>query len=182
MKTTLLSLALLIALTNFAQPVYMTRTGQISFYSKTPMENIDAINNEVTSMINPATGEMVFAILIKSFRFERALMEEHFNENYMESDKFPKATFSGKISNLGNIDFTKNGNYPTRVEGELTIHGVKKVITSPGIINISGDKVTATSTFPLHLADFNITIPSLVADKISETVEVKVNCEYQPKK
>lgn len=182
MKSSLLSLTLLITIASFAQPMYMTRNGQISFYSKTPMENIDAVNNEVTAMINSSTGELAFAVLIKSFRFERALMEEHFNENYMESDKFPKATFSGKITNPGNVNFNANGNYPVSVEGELTIHGVKKSITSTGTINISGSKVTALSTFLVRLADYNISIPALVADKISETVEVKVNCEYQPKK
>jgi len=182
MKSSLLSLTLLITTASFAQPMYMTRNGQISFYSKTPMENIDAVNNEVTAMINSSTGELAFAVLIKSFRFERALMEEHFNENYMESDKFPKATFSGKITNPGNVNFNTNGNYPVSVEGELTIHGVKKSITSTGTINISGSKVTTLSTFLVRLADYNISIPALVADKISETVEVKVNCEYQPKK
>ena len=93
----------------FSQSLFMTRSGQISFFSKTSMENIDAMNNEVTSILNTGTGEVVFAVLVKSFRFEKALMEEHFNENYLESNKFPKSTFQGKITNLTSIDFAKEG-------------------------------------------------------------------------
>jgi len=181
MKITPLILAILITSVSLAQTLYITRNGQISFFSKTPMENIDATNNEVTSMINSTTGEMVYAVLIKSFRFERALMEEHFNENYLESDKFPKATFSGKIINSDKIDFSKNGNYQATVEGELTIHGIKKPVSSTGTIIVAGTKLSATSMFSIRLADYNIKIPSLVADKISETIDIKVNCEYQPK-
>ena len=181
MKITPLILTLLITSASLAQTLYITRNGQISFFSKTPMENIDATNNEVTSMINSTTGEMVYAVLIKSFRFERALMEEHFNENYLESDKFPKATFSGKIINSDKIDFSKSGNYQANVEGELTIHGIKKPISSTGTITISGNKLSANSMFSIRLADYDIKIPSLVADKISETIDIKVNCEYQPK-
>jgi hypothetical protein len=164
-----------------AQNLYMTRSGQISFFSKTPMENIEAVNNEVTSMLNPATGEMVFAVLIKGFRFERALMEEHFNENYMESDKMPKAAFQGKINNLTAVDFKKDGSYAVTVSGELTIHGVKQQISAPGIVLVSKDKISVTSSFSVKPPDYKITIPSLVAEKIADTIEVKVNCQYLPK-
>ncbi len=182
MKNLVIIFLVVMATDALAQSILMTRTGQISFYSKTPMENIDAVNNEVTSMLNTQTAEVAYAVLIKSFRFEKALMEEHFNENYMESTKFPKATFSGKIVNPGEINFSKNGKYAAKVEGEMTIHGVKQPLTSSGIIEVAGDKVTVASTFTLKLADFEIKIPSLVADKISETIEVKVNCLYEPKK
>lgn len=145
------------------------------------MENIEAVNNEVTSMLNPGNGEVVFAILIKSFRFEKALMEEHFNENYLESDKLPKATFQGKITNLSEIDFTKDGMYPATIEGDMTIHGVKQHVVSTGSLVITKDKILATSTFQIKPADYKITIPSLVADKIANSIEVKVNCQYAPK-
>ena len=164
----------------FAQ-IYMTRSGQISFFSKTPLENIEGINNEVTSLLDAGKGEVVFAVLIKSFHFDRALMEEHFNENYLESSKFPKATFQGKINNLASIDFKKNGVYPADVEGDLTIHGVKQHVVTKGTITVSGGKVSATSTFIIKLADYKVEIPSLVADKISETLEIRVNCKYEPK-
>ena len=180
MKTTILSL--LVILTshyNFAQTIYMTRNGQVSFFSKTPMENIDAINNEVSSMINTGTGEIVFAVLVKSFRFEKALMEEHFNENYMESNKFPKSTFQGKISNLAAIDFSKEGTYPATVEGELSMHGVKQHVTATGTIAIAKEGVSVTSDMAVKLADYKIERPALVAEKIAETIDVKINCQYK---
>ncbi len=164
-----------------SQSIQMTRSGQVSFFSKTPMENIEAVNNEVTSLIDTSKGEVVFAILIKSFHFDRALMEEHFNENYMESNKFPKATFQGKITNASKIDFKKDGIYETTVEGDLTIHGIKQKQSATGTLTIKAGKISATSTFTIKLADYNVEIPSLVAEKISKTVEIKVNCQYEPK-
>jgi polyisoprenoid-binding protein YceI len=159
----------------------MTRSGQISFHSKTPIENIDGINNEVTSMIDTGNGDIVFAVLIKSFHFEKALLEEHFNENYMESTKFPKATFQGKIINASAINFAKDGNYQATVEGDLTIHGIKQKQTATGSITVTKGKISAVSTFTIKLADYKIEIPDIVAEKISETIEIKVNCQYEPK-
>lgn len=170
-----------IGLSAFSQTVYMTRSGQISFFSKTPMENINGINNEVTSMLDAGKGDLVFAVLIKSFHFEKALMEEHFNENYLESTKFPKATFQGKITNSSSINFTKDGSYPATVEGDLTMHGVKQRQTASGTITVANGKISAVSTFTIKLVDYKIERPSLVADKISETIEIRVNCQYEPK-
>jgi polyisoprenoid-binding protein YceI len=170
-----------LALAGFTQSIFMTRSGQISFFSKTPMENIDGTNNEVTSIMDTGKGELVFAVLVKSFRFEKALMEEHFNENYMESSKFPKATFQGKITNASSIKFDKDGTYNATVEGDLTIHGVKQHQTYTGTITVSKGKITAISNFTVKLADYNIEVPSLVAEKISPTIEIRVNCQYEPK-
>jgi hypothetical protein len=172
----------LINMMSYAQNIYMTRNGQASFFSKTPMENIEAVNNEVNSMINPITGEIVFAILVKGFRFEKALMEEHFNENYMESNKIPKSTFQGKIINLAKVDFTSDGSYPITVDGDLTIHGVKKHITPSGTLTVDNDKVTVMSSFLVKLADFNIERPALVTEKIAESVEIKIDCRYETKR
>lgn len=166
---------------SMAQGIFMTRTGQVSFYSETPIENIEGVNNEVTSMINTDTGEIVFAILVKGFHFEKALMEEHFNENYMESGKIPKSTFQGKITNLSEIDFKKEGNYQAKVEGDLTIHGVKKHVSSTGTIQVKKDGINVESDFDIKLNDFEIEIPSLVADKIAKQISIKVNCAYKPK-
>lgn len=166
----------------FSQTLFMTRSGQISFFSKTSMENIDAVNNEVTSILNTGTGEVVFAVLVKSFRFEKALMEEHFNENYMESNKFPKATFQGKITNLTTIDFAKEGSYAVTIQGDLTLHGVKQAVTSAGQLEVGKGKVIVTGSFPVTLADYKIEVPSLVTEKISKTIDVRVNCKYDPKK
>lgn len=165
----------------FSQSLYITRSGQISFFSKTAVENIDGKNNEVTSMLDTGKGDLVFAVLIKSFHFEKALMEEHFNENYMESNKYPKATFQGKINNLSSINFNKDGTYEATIEGDLTIHGVKQRQTTTGKITVSKGKIAAISDFTIKLADYNIERPSLVADKISPTIEIHVNCLYEPK-
>jgi hypothetical protein len=170
-----------LALVGFSQSIFMTRNGQISFFSKTPVENIEGVNNEVTSMLDTGKGDLVFAVLIKSFHFEKALMEEHFNENYMESNTYPKATFQGKIKNLSAINFTKDGTYEATIEGDLTIHGVKQLHKAVGTITISKGKIAAVSTFTLKLADYKIEIPSLVADKVSPTIEIRVNCQYEPK-
>ncbi len=180
-KILALATFMMLSVTSFTQSIYMTRSGQISFFSKTPMENIEAINNEVTSMLDIGKGDLVFAVLIKSFHFDRALMEEHFNENYMESSKLPKATFQGKINNLSDINFTKDGTYEATITGDLTIHGVKQAHKGNGMITVSKGKISGVSNFTVKVADYNILIPSLVADKISPTIEIRVNCIYEPK-
>lgn len=165
-----------------AQHIYMTKTGKVSFYSraKSP-EKVEADNNEVSSILNTGTGDMVFAILLKSFHFERALMEEHFNENYVESNKFPKSTFKGKVTNFSSVNFSKDGAYPVTVEGELTLHGVTKKVTYTGSFTIKAGKINGTSKFTIKLKDYNISIPSLVADKISEDIDVTMDCIYELK-
>ena len=164
-----------------AQDVFMTRHGQISFFSKTPLENIDAVNNEVSSALNLQSGEIGFAVLIRSFHFERALMEEHFNENYMESDNIPKASFKGKINNIGSVTMTKDGSYNVIADGDLTIHGVTKKVSIPGTITVKGGQPELTSKFKIVPKDYNIKIPSLVADKIADAMSVSVDCKYEKK-
>jgi polyisoprenoid-binding protein YceI len=181
MKIITLIIGLIISSASFSQTLFMTRSGQISFFSKTQVENIDAVNNEATSIMNIKTGEVAFAVLVKSFRFQRALMEEHFNENYMESDKFPKATFSGRILNIEAIDLSKNGSYPIEISGDLTIHGVTQNIKTNGVLTVANTQLSATSTFPIRLENYKIEIPALVSDKIAKEIEIKVNCVYQPK-
>lgn len=165
----------------FAQK-YMTRTGKVTFFSSTPVENIEAFNNEAASVIDAKTGDVVFQVPIKSFKFEKQLMQEHFNENYMESDKFPKAEFKGKIANPGSVDFTKDGSYTVKVQGKMTIHGVTKEVSLPGTIVVKGGSVTANSKFNVRTADYGIKIPSVVAGKIAETIEVTVNSILNPVK
>lgn len=162
--------------------VHITKTGKISFSSRSKLENIDAVNNEVSSVINTQNGEMVFAVLMKGFHFQRALMEEHFNENYVESDKYPKATFKGKITNLSTVNFTADGNYKVKVSGDLTIHGVTKKTDADGTITVKGGKISAISKFSVKIKDYNISIPSVVKDKISEDIDIVVDCKYEAKK
>lgn len=183
MKSLLVSALICTTITvcSFAQSLFITRNGKISFLSKTPIENIEAVNNEVTSLLDIEKGELVFAVLVKSFHFDKALMEEHFNENYLESSKFPKATFNGKILNLNKVNFKVSGTYEVEVGGDLTIHGVKQYQTATGTIIVSADKIEATSNLVIKLSDHKIEIPALVAEKISKTVEINVNCIYAPR-
>lgn len=155
---------------------YLTKTGTVSFFSAAPLENIEAVNKQLTAMLNPVTGEVAFKLLIKSFVFEKALMQEHFNENYMESDKYPDSKFTGKILDFNKVDISKNGTYPVSAEGDLTIHGVTKKITAPGTLEVKDGKIFLKSKFNVTVADYNITIPKAVADNIAKVVEVTVDC------
>ena len=159
---------------------YMTKNGFIGFYSHTPMEDIKAENNQVVGALDISTGEMVFQALIKSFHFDRALMEEHFNENYMESDKIPKSMFKGKITNLSAVDFTKNGAYDVTVEGDLTIHDVTNKITTKGTIEVVSGGINANSKFNIIPEDYKITIPGVVREKINKNLEVTIAMKYAP--
>jgi hypothetical protein len=159
---------------------YMTKNGYIGFFSHTSLEDIKGDNNQVASILDISTGEIVFQALIKSFHFDRALMEEHFNENYMESDKFPKSSFKGKITNLSSVDFSKNGNYSVTVEGDLTIHDVTNKISTKGTIEVITDGINANSKFNIVPEDYNIIIPGVVRDKIDKNLEVTVSMKYNP--
>ena len=158
---------------------FITKNGKISLFSKTDAENIDAVNNQAVSVINTQTGSVAFSVLVNGFLFKKALMQEHFNENYMESDKFPKATFAGTITNLSDINFGKDGSYKATVKGKMTIHGVTKDVSSTGTIKVSKGAINVTNSFKILLADYGIEIPSVVKDKISKEVEVAVNSDYK---
>lgn len=165
-----------------AQDNYMTRNGQISFFSSTPLEDIKATNNEVASVVNKKTGSVQFIVLIKSFQFRKAAMQGHFNgKDYMDSDRFPKAELKGNIANISAVDFTKDGTYPVTVEGTLNMHGVSNKIRIPGNIIVKGNTITASSVFTIKLADYQISVPTIVSKKVAEKVEVTVNCNYQLK-
>lgn len=163
-----------------AQDNYMTRNGQISFFSTTPLEDIKAINNEVASVINRKTGSVQFIVLIKSFQFRKAAMQDHFNgKDYMDSDRYPKAELKGTIINISTVDFTKDGTYPVTVEGTLNMHGVSNKIKTAGNIILKGNSLTSSAVFTIRLADYKISVPTIVSKKIAEKVEVTVNCNYQ---
>ncbi len=153
----------------FAQK-YMTRTGKISFNATVPAspEKIEGVNNEVANIVDAKTGDVIFQVLVKSFKFERALMEEHFNENYMESDKFPKSDFRGKINDVASVNFSKDGTYNVKVSGKLTMHGVTKDVTVPGTVTVKGTSVILKAKFTLNLKEYNVVVPALVADKVAK--------------
>jgi hypothetical protein len=159
-----------------AQKRYFTKTGIISFNASTALEDVNAINKSTTCIFDANTGQIDFQLLIKGFEFKKALMQEHFNENYLESSKYPKSTFKGKVTNIDKVDFQKDGSYPVTVTGILEIHGVKKEITANGQFQVSGETILSSAEFSVRLEDFQIAIPSLVKDKISKTATIKVNC------
>ena len=175
----LLFFFLIIVLSINAQK-YMTKNGYIGFFSHTSMEDIKGDNNQVAAVLDITTGEMVFQALIKSFHFDRALMEEHFNENYMESDKIPKSVFKGKITNLSSVDFTKPGTYEVTVEGDLTIHDVTNKISTKGTIEVISSGINASSKFKIVPEDYKINIPGVVRDKIDKSMGVTIAMKYLP--
>lgn len=180
MKRIILIIFLLSAICAVNAQKFITRTGYISFFSHTPLETIKAENNQVVGALDLSTGEMAFQALIKSFHFERALMEEHFNENYLESDKIPKSTFKGKITNLSSVDFTKKGTYKVTVEGDMTIHDVTNNIKTEGTIEVVDGGINGNSKFMIVPEDYKITIPGVVRDKIDKQFEVTVIMKYTP--
>ena len=175
----ILSIIFITAVSAFAQTKYFSLNGNISFYSSAPLEEIEAHNTSANSVLDAATGQIEFAVLMKAFGFEKALMEEHFNENYVESDKYPKSTFKGKIENISAVDFTKDGTYPVKVSGKFTLHGVTRDIAAPGTIEVKNGEVKAKSEFKIVIADYGIEIPKLVADKVAREVKVTVDVPYQ---
>jgi len=176
---TVILLCLSLVLTANAQK-YMTRNGYIGFFSGTPIEDIKADNNQVASVIDISTGEIVFQVLIKSFKFAKALMEEHFNENYLESEKFPKSTFKGKITNLAAVDFSKPGQYEVIVEGDLNIHDVTNKVSVTGSIEVIPGGINANSKFNVVPEDYKIKIPAIVRENIAKIIEVTVAIRYSP--
>ncbi len=174
------SLALGISNTAFSQEKYFSKTGHIWFYSETALETIEAHNNQVASVININTGAIAFDVLMKSFKFKKALMEEHFNENYIQSGKYPKCTFSGKFVEFKIENFTKDGTYKTSVEGDMTMHGVTKHVKESGSIVVNDGKIIAKSKFNLKPEDYGIEIPGIVRDKIASSMEINVDITYLP--
>lgn len=161
-----------------AQSIYISKDAKVSFYSSAPIEDIEANTNQAVSAINLSTGSIYFKVPIKSFQFERDLMQEHFNSDYLESDKYPFAEFKGQIQPVPSA--AKDGNYPVNVTGQLTIHGVTKPYQGTGSLEIKNGQITALSAFKVKLADHNIKIPRLLLTNIAQVVEVKVNAVYQP--
>ena len=173
---------LLLSIQSVSAQKHFTKTGHISFYSDTPLEKIEAHNKSSNCVLDLATGKLEFATLVKGFQFEKALMQEHFNENYMESTKFPKATFKGQIDNYAKIDVTKNGKTNVKVSGDLTIHGVTKKVSTDAVITVANGKIDTDATFNILVADYGIVIPSLVKDQIAKSVKIKIDATLEPLK
>jgi polyisoprenoid-binding protein YceI len=157
-----------------------TRTGQISFFSAAKMEDITATNKKVSAVVDAAAGTVAVSLDMRDFHFRRSLMEEHFNENYVESEKFPKADFRGKIENAETVKWTVDGVYPIAVNGTLTIHGITKPAVVPLTLVIKDGKAGVSGKFPLKLSDYNVKIPTILSAKIAEVVEVNVVIAMAP--
>lgn len=160
---------------------YRLSSSEVSFFSDAPMEDIEAFNKDTKSIFDASSGEIAFVVPIKSFAFEKSLMQEHFNENYLESDKYPDAKFEGK---LHGYEAGKSGaggdTQQVTAKGKLTIHGVTHEVEVPGTIKINGSGLEMQAVFPVKVADYDIKIPKIVFYNIAEEVEVRVNFQYQP--
>lgn len=175
-KIILLQLFLFVCFAN-AQERFLTKTGKINFYSKAPLEDITADNAKVLSIIDTSTGAMAIQIVMKEFQFKKALMQEHFNENYVESDKFPNATFKGKILNFENINEAKSEYI---VKGTLTIHGVSKETEIKANFIKTDTNILVDGNFMVALKDFDIKIPKIVFMNIAENIKVTFDFKHQP--
>jgi polyisoprenoid-binding protein YceI len=158
---------------------YFTKTGQVSFFSDASLEKIEATNKSATCVFDPASNKIEWGVLIKGFQFEKALMQEHFNENYMESTKFPKATFKGVVSGF---NASHQGSQKVKVSGELTMHGVTKPINIDAVMHVKGTNIEASSTFNVALADYKISIPAVVKDQIAKVVKINISGVLVPLK
>lgn len=163
-----------------AQGRYLTKTGLVSFFSASPIEDIEARNQQVAAVLDFGTGQLAFSVPIKGFVFKRTLMQEHFNENYMESDKYPKATFTGHFVGFDAGLLATAGTHPAQAEGDLTLHGVTHHIRVPATVELRNGQLLAQATFPVASADYNIEIPMLVRNNIAKIISVHVELLCQP--
>jgi len=180
MKSKLFFIAILfLSITSmYAQDIFTTSSAKVSFHSKTPVEDIDGTSNKVASVLNINTKQIYFKIQNTSFQFKEKLMQEHFNENYMESEKYPVSDFNGKI--LDDIDFTKTGTYKVTIVGILNIHGKKKEYKVTGTLLNSGSAIIFNCNFKIKLADHGVEIPTIVFTKIAEQLDVEITANYKP--
>lgn len=171
-----LFITLLYSSTAFGQKIYSTKTGQIKFFSSTPAEDIEAVNNEVDSKLS-SSGQMQFTVLIKGFRFPNSLMQEHFNDDYMESAKFPRGDFKGTLTGMKEADFKKEGTYKVTATGNLTMRGISKPVSVPGTVEVKKGAIIVKAVFKVALKDYNIT-GSEIGKAIAKDIEITVNCQY----
>ncbi len=177
----ILYISLFICTISFGQNKFITKTGTLNFEASVPsFEEVAAKNNSVTVIINIENGEIAALALVKAFRFKNALMEEHFNENYAESNKFPKATFKGKLIEFS---FEKlNTTNDLFIEGELEFHGVTKQFSKiPVSLEYANDKIILSGHFTAHPSDFDIKIPKIVQSKVSDEVQIAFSFELLKK-
>jgi len=184
MKKVILSMAFAAStvLSVHAQSNYVTRTGQATIFSHTAAEDISASNNTVTGVINSGSGDVAISVPVQSFQFERALMQEHFNNsNFMDSKQFPRLTLKGKITNLSAVDFSKNGKYEVTVAGDLTIKGVTNPVTEKATIEVSDGKVIVRCNFVVkEIGSYGVGKPmGKKKNNVADDIEVKYTASYE---
>jgi len=172
MKNLFLLLALVtVSIAGSAQKNFSTSTAVVRFIAQDD-KDIDAINKKAVCRLQ-ANGDLSFIMLMKDFSFDMDKMQEHFNEEYVESEKYPRASFIGTIQNIKSIDFTKDGKYTAKVVGTLTMHGVTKPVQTSAILTIGKGKIVATATMSINMSDFKID-----ASAVTEKVDLEINCNY----
>ncbi len=176
-------LTLLVAFTiiNVNAQQYITKTGVVKFFSHTTLEDIKAENRKVVSVLDSKTGIMEFTMLMKGFDFPNQLMEDHFNESYAESSKYPKAGFKGTITDISKVNFSKDGTYTVNYTGKMTLKDVTKDITGTATIVVKGGNATATSKIKVKPSDYNFKIPATAVGKISDEMDVDIIMDYKKK-
>lgn len=163
----------------FAQNLMYSNNMETSFFSEARFENIEAVSQKGSSIMNLSNRKVAFKIPIRSFVFDNGLMQEHFNENYMESDQYPYATFKGKINE--EVDLTKVGSYRVTASGQLSMHGITKERTVEGVLEVNKEQILLTTSFIVPVEDHQIDIPNDKLSNISQNISVKVKAAYEPK-
>jgi polyisoprenoid-binding protein YceI len=174
--TLLIFLFLVTILGDVCAQRYTAKEGNVVFYSHATLEDIRAESKKLQSLFNAESGEVAFRMRIADFQFRKKLMQEHFNEKYMESDKYPEATFSGILSGFS---ADHEGKQAVRAKGNLTIHGISKPVDIPGTVELTKDGISMHSVFKVKLEDYNITIPQILWQNIAEEVEVTIQTKYK---
>ena len=165
----------------FAQKKKTTTSATINFDATTSSDKMPKADNKtVVASIDTKTGNVAFESIIKSFTFSNPKMQEHFNgASWMDSDKFPTATFTGKITNVAAVNFKKDGTYNAEVAGDLTMHGVTKPVTTTATVVVAGKAVTTTTNFSVKLADYNVTGGAIAAGKVATEPKITVTAEFK---
>lgn len=179
-KVSIITAVLFGAFFNLQAQIYKSKAdgSSVIFFSKSPLEDITATNKKSTFVINTTTNDVQAGITMLNFKFKSPLMEEHFNENYVESDKYPTSVFKGKI--VETIDYSKDGEHKVTVKGTLNLHGVTKDVEMEGVLTKKGNEISIASDFKIKIADYNIKVPSLYVQNIAEVVDVKVTATLEP--
>lgn len=180
MTQRLITLGLLLGLTfsATAQKIFIATGGKAHLFSATPIENIDAVTSSMSSVLNTINNTLAFSVPMRTFKFEKSLMEEHFNEKYVESETYPKSTFNAKINE--SINWERDTVADVTATGEFFLHGVTRTITEKGKLTISGGSISLSAVFIVVLKDYKIEVPKLLSNIISETIRVDLNCNYIP--